>query len=73
MTVTARRRDSLYDDLRQLVDERGMKISEVSSQVDLEKNEILLKLVLKQRQDHTGRELTRAIEHFEGIKRIHYR
>ena len=65
--------DSLYDDLRQLVDERGLRISEVSSQVDLEKDEIFLKMVLKQRQDDIGRELTRAIEQFEGIKKIQYR
>ncbi|MGB3399770.1 MAG: MgtC/SapB family protein, partial [Candidatus Deferrimicrobiaceae bacterium] len=73
LAVTARRRDSLYDDLRQLVDERGLKLSEVSSQVNLEKNEIFLKMVLIQRQDHIGRELTKAIEQFEGIKKIHYR
>ena len=73
LAVTARRRDSLYDDLRQLVDERGLRVSEVSSQVDLEKDEIFLKMVLKQRQDDIGRELTRAIEQFEGIKKIQYR
>ncbi|UCD48141.1 MAG: MgtC/SapB family protein [Deltaproteobacteria bacterium] len=73
LSVTARRRDSLYDDLLQLVDERGLKISEVSSQVDLENNELLLRMVLKQRQDDIGRELARAIEQFEGIKKIHYR
>jgi putative Mg2+ transporter-C (MgtC) family protein len=73
LAVTAIRRDSLYDDLRQLVDERGLRISEVSSQVDLEKNEIFLKMVLKQRQDNIGRELSRAIERFEGIKKIQYR
>ena len=72
LTVTARRRDSLYDDLRQLLDERGVKISEVSSQVDLEKNEILLNGVFKQRQDDIVRELTKAIEQIEGIKKIHF-
>ena len=73
LAVTAIRRDSLYDDLRQLVDERGLRISEVSSQVDLEKDEIFFRMVLKQRQDNIGRELTRAIERFEGIKKIQYR
>ena len=73
LAVTAIRRDSLYDDLRQLVDERGLRISEVSSQVDLEKDEIFFRMVLKQRQDNIGRELTRAIERFEGIKKIRYR
>jgi putative Mg2+ transporter-C (MgtC) family protein len=72
LAVTARQRDSLYDDLRQLVDEQGLKLSEVSSQVDLEKNEIILKMVLIRRQDHIGRELTKAIEQFDGIKKIHY-
>ena len=73
LAVTARRRDSLYDELRQLVDERNLKVSEVSSRVDLEKEEILLQMVLKQRQGDIGRELTRAIEQFEGIKKIQYR
>ena len=73
LTVTARRRESLYDDLLQLVEELGLRISEISSQVDLENNEIFLKMMLKQRQDNIGRELTRAIEKFEGIKKINYR
>jgi len=73
LAITARRRDSLYDDLLQLVEERGLKMSEVSSQVDLEKNELFLEMVLKQQQDDIGRELTRAIEQLEGIKKIHYR
>jgi putative Mg2+ transporter-C (MgtC) family protein len=73
LAVTARRRDSLYDDLRQLVDDRGLKISEVSSRVDMENNETSIKMVLKQRQGDIGRELARAIEKFEGIKKIHYR
>jgi len=72
LAITARRRDSLYDDLRQLIDERGLKISDVSSQVDLEKNEIFFKVVIRQRQDDAGRELTREIEQFEGIKKIRY-
>jgi putative Mg2+ transporter-C (MgtC) family protein len=73
LTVTARRRESLYDDLLQLVEERGLRISDISSQVDLENNEIFLRMMLKQRQDNIGRELTRAIERFDGIKKIHYR
>ena len=73
LTVTARRRESLYDDLLQLVEERKLRISEVSSQVDLEDNEIFIRMVLKQRGENVGRELTRAIEKFDGIKKIHYR
>jgi hypothetical protein len=56
-----------------LVEERGLRISDISSQVDLENNEIFLRMMLKQRQDNIGRELTRAIERFDGIKKIHYR
>jgi putative Mg2+ transporter-C (MgtC) family protein len=73
LNVTARRRDSFYDDLRKLLDERKLMLSEVSSQVDLEENEIFIKMVLKQRKDHIGGELTGAIERLEGIKKIHYR
>jgi putative Mg2+ transporter-C (MgtC) family protein len=73
LAVTARKRDSLYDDLRRLVDEHTLKISEVSSQVDLEKEEIVLNMVLRQRQGDIGRELTKAIERLEGIKKIQYR
>ena len=73
LTVTARRRESLYDDLLQLVEERKLRISEVSSQVDLEDNEIFIRMVLKQRGENVGRELTRAIEKFDGIKKVLYR
>jgi len=72
LAITGGLRDSLHDDLRKLADQMGIKILEVSSQVDLEKDEISLKAVLVQRRQDVGRELIRAVEKFERIKKIHY-
>ena len=73
LTVTGRRRDSLHDDLRRAVDARGLTTSEVSSQLDLEGDELSIRMVLKVRDDRIGRDLMTEIERFDGIKKIHYR
>ena len=73
LTVTGRRRDSLYDEVLQAVGAQGLMISEVGSQLDLEKDELAIRMVLKQRHDQVGRDLMKAIERFDGIRKIHYR
>lgn len=72
LTVTARNRTSLYDELQSLLDERSLVLSDISSHVDLEQDEIFFQLVITQQQKRVGRELTNAILHLEGIKKVHY-
>ena len=72
VTVTARNRDSLHDELNELISEHGYKIADISSQVDLQENEVFLKLVVTQQRKRIGRELSAAIARLEGVKKIFY-
>lgn len=72
LTVTARLRDSLYDDIHDLAAAHGLAIVDVSSQVDLDLEEMSLRLVVTQQKKRIGRELSAAIEKFEGVRRIQY-
>lgn len=72
ITVTARNRDSLFDELYALVSEQGYKIADISSQLDLQEDEVFFKLVVTQQRKRIGRELSAAIARLEGIKKIFY-
>jgi len=72
VTVTARNRDSLYDDLEALISKQGFKIADISSQVDLLEDEIFYKIVVTQQHRRIGRELSSAIGKLEGVRKIYY-
>jgi putative Mg2+ transporter-C (MgtC) family protein len=72
LTVTAENRAALYDELQEIFDERNLVLSDLSSHVDLEQDELFFQLVVTQQQRRIGRELTAAIMQLEGIKKIHY-
>jgi len=72
VTVTARNRDSLYEELNALIDEQGYKIADISSQMDIQEDEIFFKLVVTQQRRRIGRDLSVAIAKLEGIKKIYY-
>ncbi len=73
VTVTARYRDSLNDDLEQLVKDMGLVITDISSNVDFDDDEISFRLVVTQQRKRIGRELTAAVSRLEGVKKIHYK
>lgn len=72
LMVTAAKRMELYDELQTIFDERSLKVSDLSSHVDLVHDEIYFQMVITQQQKRIGRELTTAILQLEGIKKIHY-
>lgn len=72
LTVTARKRMNLYDELQSLLDDHKLNLSDISSHVDLEQDEIFFQLVITQQQQRVGRDLTNAILQLEGIKKVHY-
>jgi putative Mg2+ transporter-C (MgtC) family protein len=71
-TVTAHYRESLNDDLEQLVKDKGLEITDLISHVDFEHDEIFFRLVITQQKKRIGRELTAAVSRFEGVKKISY-
>ncbi len=72
LMVTAAKRMELYDELQTIFDERSLKVSDLSSHVDLVHDEIYFQMVITQQQKRIGRELTTAILQLEGIKKVHY-
>ncbi|MDF1527398.1 MAG: hypothetical protein RRA15_13710 [bacterium] len=55
-----------------MIGEQGYKIADISSQVDLQEDEIFFKLVVTQQSKRIGRELSAAIARLKGIKKIFY-
>jgi putative Mg2+ transporter-C (MgtC) family protein len=72
VSVTARNRGSLYEELYNLISEHGYKIADISSQMDIVEDEIFFKLVVTQQRKRIGHELSAAIAKLEGIKKIYY-
>jgi putative Mg2+ transporter-C (MgtC) family protein len=72
LTVTADKRMELYDELQSLLSERKLDLSDISSNVDVEQDEIFFQIVVTQQQKRVGRELTEAILKLEGIRKVHY-
>ena len=72
LMVTADRRMDLYDELQQIFDKKKLTISDLSSNVDLTKDEIFFQMTITQQQKRIGRELTMEILNLNGIKKVHY-
>jgi putative Mg2+ transporter-C (MgtC) family protein len=72
LTVNAKRRMELQDELQQICDQQNLQVSDISSNVDLVNDEIFFQMVITQQRQRVGRELTRAILQLDGIKKVHY-
>ncbi|MGK2905486.1 MAG: MgtC/SapB family protein [Desulfuromonadales bacterium] len=72
LTVTAVNRKELLDELLEIFDARKLLVSDISSTVDLISDELFYQVVITQQKRRIGHELTEAIKHLEGIKKIHY-
>ncbi|MEJ2197280.1 MAG: MgtC/SapB family protein, partial [Desulfuromonadales bacterium] len=60
LTVNAKRRMELQDELQQICDQQNLQVSDISSNVDLVNDEIFFQMVITQQRQRVGRELTRA-------------
>ena len=72
LTVVAAKRMELYDELQGLCDEKGLFVSDLSSNVDLIDDEITFQMVITQQQRRIGRELTDGILQLDGIRKVSY-
>ncbi|MDH3997556.1 MAG: MgtC/SapB family protein [Desulfuromonadales bacterium] len=73
VTVTAQNQDGFFDRLLELFKKRKLYIADVSSTIDLENDEITLRLVITQQKKRIGKELTQEISLLSGVKKIQYR
>ncbi len=62
----------MLEELQDIFNLRKLLVSDLSSSLDLEENEIFYQMVITQQQKRVGHELTTAIRQLEGIKKIHY-
>jgi len=73
LTVIADKRLDLYDELQTICRDRGLRVSDISSTLDVVRNEITFQMVITQQQQRVGRELTEAVLELDGIRKIQYR
>ncbi len=72
LAVTAVNREGLLEELQEIFNARKLMISDIVSHVDLVANELFYQMVITQQRQRIGHEVTEAIKHLEGIKKIHY-
>ena len=72
LMVTATNRDGLLEELQAIFADRGLVVSDISSNLDLVNDELLYQMVITQQQKRIGQELTSAIKQLEGVRKIHY-
>jgi putative Mg2+ transporter-C (MgtC) family protein len=73
LTVIARQRESLFDELERIILGRHLRISEFSSSLDLASGDVAFEFVITQQKRRIGRELTAEMARLEGIKKISFR
>jgi len=72
IAVTATNRPGLQDEMEQLFDDRGLRITDVRSHVDLQHGEVTFEYILTQHRRRMGRELSGLIQQLEGVHKIRY-
>lgn len=72
LSITAVNRKELLDELLTVFAHRNLLITDISSQLDLETNELSYQMVITQQEQRIGQELTEAIKPLEGIRKIRY-
>ena len=72
LTVTARNRPGLQDEIERLFLARGMQITDIRSHVDLLHGEVTFEYVLTQHRRRMGRELTEEVSILDGVHKIRY-
>jgi putative Mg2+ transporter-C (MgtC) family protein len=72
LTVTAHKNETLHEELEKLVEGMGLAITNISSTVDLEANEMFFKLVVTQQRKLIGKDIMAAVARFDGVRKISY-
>jgi len=72
LILTARHRESLYDELEEVFRDMNLKVANIGSQVDFDQDEISFKVILTGHRRRVGKELMTALKELKGVKRISY-
>jgi len=72
IAVTATNRPGLQDEMERLFNERGLRITDVRSHVDLQQGDVTFEYILTQHRRRMGRELSEQIATLQGVHKIRY-
>jgi len=73
LTVVADRREGLYDEMERVFDQNRLRIADIESDLDLEKNQVRYEFIITQHHRRIGRPLTEQITELESVRRVKFR
>lgn len=73
LTVMARAVPDVYPQLEQAFSENNLRMTDIEADLDIEKNQIVYRLVLTQHRARIGREMCKVISEIDGVHRILYK
>lgn len=73
LTVVAGSGQEIYPELEKIFAERNLRISDVSSSLDLEAGEVCYEFIITQHRRRVGQELTAVICALSGVRKIKYK
>jgi putative Mg2+ transporter-C (MgtC) family protein len=73
LTVTARAVPDVYPQLEQVFSENNLRMTDIEADLDIEKNQIVYRMVLTQHRARIGREMSKIISGIDGVQKILYK
>lgn len=73
LTVTARAVPDVYPQLERVFSENNLRMTDIEADLDIEKNQIVYRLVLTQHKVRIGREMCKIISGIDGVQKILYK
>jgi putative Mg2+ transporter-C (MgtC) family protein len=73
LKVVAQDREGLFEELEKVLSDRRLRISDLESTLDIEKEEVRYNFVVTQQKARIGRDLVRVISRLEGIRQISFK
>ena len=73
LTVTASRREGLFEELSAIFERNRLRIADIESDLDLENNQVRYEFIITQHHRRIGKDLTEQIMGIESIKRIRFK
>lgn len=73
LTVVADDRAGFYEEMENLFAQRGLRINDIESNLDLGSNEVCYEFIITNHHRRIGRELTQAVSGIAGVRRIKFK
>jgi putative Mg2+ transporter-C (MgtC) family protein len=73
LTVIAERREGLYEEMERLFEQNRLRIADIESDLDLEKNRVRYEFIITQHHRRIGRVLTDQVMAIDSVKRVKFK